>query len=331
MTILDPTGYLIPMITRSQNGGRWLRCLALVLLSAAGAVALSQGGASESPALHVVASLNPWADVISQIGGARVEVATLLPAGASPHAFEPLPSQVADLARSDLVVMNGGLDSWLDRMLEAAAPDVPHVRLMEAIDFKPLQGVGHGDEESHAMQEEIEDSAGPMAANPHIWLDPSIVMAAVPLLAGELARLDPDGAEVYEGNAASLLKELTALDESIYELLDGLGVEAFVPFHDAWPYFARRYRLTILATLEPFAGREPSARYVAETVSSIRSVGASVIFAERQLNDRTALVVAESAGVDVVTLDPIGGPPGPSRYQDLLLHNARAIAGALRR
>src|SRR5690606_16545228 len=144
-----------------------------------------------------------------------------------------------------------------------------------------------------------------------------------------LALLDPAGEQLFQDNAASLLMDLDALDLAISQLLSGLAAEPFVPFHDAWPYFAERYGLTITATLEPFAGREPSARYVAETVWAIREAGASVVFAERQLNDRTALVVAESAGVTVATLDPIGGPPGPTRYQDLLWQNAQTIAEAL--
>src|SRR5690606_40362530 len=64
---------------------------ALPILTWTLALANSSEGAKAQ--LHVVASLHPWADVIAQIGGERVTVMTLLPAGASPHAFEPLPSR----------------------------------------------------------------------------------------------------------------------------------------------------------------------------------------------------------------------------------------------
>lgn len=313
---------------RSQS--RVLRALFLLLtLLMMTGTALSQDPAVGRP-LAVVVSLHPWADLVAQIGGQRVAVTTLLPAGASPHAFEPRPSQAVELASADLVVLNGGVDGWLERMLHATAPNVPTFRVMSQVEFEPLQEPDHGDARVSGDGHETEGEHA-LVANPHIWLDPRIVARAVPLLAAELARLDPDGSDRYSENAAALVADLEDLDRNVAALLAGLDERPFVPFHDAWSYFARRYGLTIAATLEPFPGREPSARYVADTVLAIRESGAAVVFNERQLNDRTARVVAESAGADVVTLDPVGGPPGAERYQDLLLQNARLIAEGLRR
>ncbi len=321
------------MKTRSQTPRRLLFLSALVWSSLTWTLALAESTDDTKAQLQVVASVHPWADVIAQIGGERVTVMTLLPAGASPHAFEPSPSQAAALSRADLVVVNGGLDSWLDRLLQAVAPGVAQLRLMDVVAFAPLQEVGHGHGDAAAPpgSNRGEGQTTTPIANPHIWLDPSIVMSAVPLMTDELSRLDPAGEQLYRDNSAKLLADLESLDVTIAELLSGLATEPFVPFHDAWAYFAERYDLYIAVTLEPFPGREPSARYVAETVMLIRQTGASTVFAERQLNDRTAVVVAESAGVEVVTLDPIGGSPGPVRYQDLLLQNARTISDALRR
>src|SRR5690606_22927234 len=123
--------------------------------------------------------------------------------------------------------------------------------------------------------------------------DPSIVVRAVAVIAAALSELDPAGTERYSLNAEQWVTELEQVDREIESMLEGLEGATFVPFHDAWGYFARRYGLTVGAVLEPFAGREPSVRFVAETVSQIRESGAQVVFGERQLNDRTAQVVAE--------------------------------------
>lgn len=301
--------------------------IALALL-AGGVVAFAQEAGSHVP-LSIVVSIHPWADVVAQLGGERVTVATMLPAGASPHSFEPLPSQAAELAGASLVIVNGGVDGWLERLLAATAPNTPTLRLMSAVDYTPIQEVPHavgaaGDTQDHAHAE-------PVLGNPHIWLDPTIVAKAVPVLAGTLSRLDPDGEPIYTRNAVALVSDLERVDAEISELFIGLDDTTFVPFHDAWGYFARRYGLRVGAILEPFAGREPSARHVADTVLAIRQSGVAVVFGERQLNDRTARVVAESAGVEVVSLDPLGGPPGPVHYRDILLQNAAAIAAGLRR
>src|SRR5262245_9071809 len=44
--------------------------------------------------VRVVATIFPLADIVRQIGNGAVDVATLLPPGASPHSFEPTPAQM---------------------------------------------------------------------------------------------------------------------------------------------------------------------------------------------------------------------------------------------
>lgn len=309
-----------------RNGShlRWCRRpLRSLLLVALASFAVAQPE-QQPPELSIVVTLQPWASIVQQVGGDRVDVTVLLPAGASPHQFEPSPSQIVDIDAADLVILNGGVDAWLERLLEATAQDTPTLRLMELVDFEPLQGVGH-DEHDYGHDHE---GVG-VVANPHIWLDPLIVRAAVPVLIESLSGIDPSGARQYESDGTELVGSLTALDSEVQALLNDVRGDAIVPFHDAWGYFARRYGLAIAATLEPFAGREPSVRYLAETIRVVEASGVAVIFNERQLNDSTARVVAESAGVSVVTLDPLGGSPGPERYQDLILENATVIAAAL--
>ncbi len=299
-----------------MRGGRRFVTTTLAALALAwpAARAVAQGDA-----LHVVVSIHPWADLVSQVGGEAVAVTTLLPPGASPHAFEPLPSQAALLAAADLVVLNGGVDGWLERLVDATAPEVARLVVLDRVRFEPV--AGHDDD--HASE------GGAGVPNPHVWLDPDVAAAAVGVIAEELAALRPELADTFVANAAAIRADLAVLAAEVAALLAPVRGEPFVPFHDAWPYFARRFGLNVVATLEPFPGREPSARYVAETVLAIRRSGARVIFEERQLGGRTAVVVAEAAGVEVVMLDPIGGPPGPETYQELIRHNARLIAEAL--
>jgi len=304
--------------------GLWRRWAARALLACGFATLLSgPAWAQASSPLNVVASLQPYGDLVGRVAGDRAAVSVLLPPGASPHAFDPSPSQATALANADLVVMNGGLDAWLLRLVDATSPDAAQLVVMDAISFEPIEGHERSDAADH------DSHAGHELATPHVWLDPRLAARAVDAVAAVLTELDPAGADTYQANAERTRAALAAVDAEVAELLAPVAGAPFVPFHDAWPYFARRFGLNVVATLEPFPGREPSARYVAETVLAIRRSGARVIFEERQLGGRTAAVVAEAAGVEVVMLDPIGGPPGPETYQELIRHNARLIAEAL--
>jgi len=63
--------------------------------------------------LPIVSSIYPVADMVRQVGGAHVDVTVVLPAGASPHTFEPKPSMLKKFSSAKIFFMIGaGLEFW---------------------------------------------------------------------------------------------------------------------------------------------------------------------------------------------------------------------------
>ena len=273
----------------------------------------------------VITSIEPYYDLVRQIAGDDASVVRLLPPGVSPHTFDPTPKDVAQVAGADLVVLNGGLDEWLVGMVEASGTKAAVLEAVAEITFGPLEGDEH--EEDTQGESGAHGHAG---VNPHIWLDPTLMAEFVPVIVSHLSDLDPEHADAYQERGAALVDNLTALDKELSDTLAGVEGAPFVPFHDAWPYFARRYGLDLVVEIEPAPGREPSTRYIAEALEMIRESGAKAVFSERQLPPRPAEVVAENAGVALVTLDPLGGGNETETYQAMMRSNARAIADALK-
>lgn len=271
----------------------------------------------------VVVSIHPLYDLVRQVAGDDADVVRILPVGASPHVFEPTPRDVARLARADLAVTVGGLDLWLRDLLDAAGGGAARLELLElpavldllTTDFPDLAPA---------------EGAATIAWNAHLWLDPRTVVAALPALAEALAAVDPQHAAGYRARAVALADDLANLDAELATTLAPIAGAAFVPFHDAWPYFAARYGLDLVVEIEPFPGREPSPAYLATALRSVRDSGARAIFSETQLNRRPAQVVADEAGVALFELDPLGGAADRRTYQELLRWNARVLLEALR-
>ena len=316
-------------------------------------------GSFAAAQVSIVSSIPPYASLAQQVAGEEAEVHTLVPPGASPHSFAPSPGDILVLLEADLIILNGGVDAWLEHMIEASGTRAVVLEILAELEGMFEDPGGHdettveehddhehddheeGEHEEHDDHEEGEheehgesghdhahDHAG---VNPHIWLDPILMISAVDLIEAHLVEVDPSQEEVYRANAATLREELRALDDELRTLLEPVAGAPFVPFHDAWPYFAARYGLDLVAEIEPFPGREPSPAYLAEVLDLIAASGARVIFAEFQLNPRPAEVVAESASVEMEVLDPLGGGGERTSYQELLRYNARVLAGALRR
>jgi len=337
------------------------------ILIVLGALALA-GLALAQP--RIVVSIPPYEDAVRRLAGDAAIVDVLLPAGASPHAFDPTPRDVARLDGADLIVVNGVLDDWVLELVEALGREPSVFVALEALPPDALLLGGHdhdhehengeeeghehehgeaehGEEDEHADEHEHEHSeaehdeaehqdpvdrdahADLRDANPHVWLDPVRMRTVVAALAERLAAVRPGEAEAVAGRAEAYDAELAALTEELEARLAPVEGAAFVPFHDAWPYFAERFGLDLVVEIEPFPGREPSARALAEALEAVDASGARAIFNEAQLDDRPARVLADEAGVRLATLDPLGGVPERRTYAELLRFNAQAILDAL--
>ena len=123
-------------------------------------------------AVSVVTTTNIVADWVENIGGDRVEVFSLVPTGADPHAFQPGAQDVARIADADLVLSVGlGLEeSWLKELLQNAARDPSTIvelgELVSPIEFAESHAdeVAIIEELSHVVHEAEEGEISPEAA-----------------------------------------------------------------------------------------------------------------------------------------------------------------------
>lgn len=309
--------------------GCW--CLALPAGLARAAVPSAQ--------IQVAATIVPLGDFCRKIGGDLVQVQVLIPPGASPHVFEPAPSVMAKASQARVFVYIGaGLEPWADKLLQARGPK--NIIVVEAARGVPLLGMAaHHHEPGEAEDRDRDDHHPGTAAapdvhaggNPHIWLDPVLAQGICRKIAGALIQADPGHRARYEANLKAYLADLAELNREIERQAQSWRLRDFVSFHPAFSYFAKRYHLHEVGTIEAAPGREPTPRHLQNLVAAIRRYGIKVVFAEPQLNTRVAQVIAQEAGVKVLMLDPMGGrPPYGSDYLQLMRFNLAVLDQALK-
>jgi zinc transport system substrate-binding protein len=265
--------------------------------------------------LKVVASIAPLADFARQVGKDRVNVLLLLPPGASPHTYEPVPRTVQQISKARIFIEVGaGLEFWADRLIAATAKGITTVTCSDGIQL--IRGEDH----DHALSN----------VNPHIWLDPVICMKIVDRIAAAFAAADPANATFYRKNAAAYASRLAALDREIAQTVKTFRTREYVTFHPAWDYFARRYGLRVAGVIEEAPGKEPTPRHVQRLLDEVRQMKTKVIFAEPQFSPRIAEAIAQEAGARVLMLDPIGGEGGRETYIDLMKYNLAMMEKAMK-
>jgi len=128
------------------------------------------------------------------------------------------------------------------------------------------------------------------------------------------------------------LAELDKLDHLIKATVNMFKIRKYVSFHASWDYFARRYGLTSVGVIEAAPGRNPTPIQIGNIVNQIKKHGIRAIFAEPQLNPKAAEVIAREANVNVLLLDPLGGPKLKNRhtYLDLMKYNLNILEKAMK-
>lgn len=264
-------------------------------------------GAGDDGKLRVVAGFYPLAEAAGLVGGDRVVVQNLTPAGSEPHDLELAPDQVEDLEDADLVITLG-------RGFQPAVEQVAGRRggaTLELLDVLPVpQGEvadGHADEEDHAEDGGDEHGDEEGALDPHVWLDPALHAAAVEAIAEALTELDPDGAEVFAAGAAAFTAELEELDAEFQEALTGCERSTIVVSHEAFGWLTARYGLDQegIAGLSPEA--EPDPARLAALTDLVEAEGITTVFTEALVSPRVSETLAREAGVETAVLDPLEG------------------------
>jgi ABC-type Zn uptake system ZnuABC Zn-binding protein ZnuA len=276
--------------------------------------------ASHGPAtpIPVVTTTTVFADLVQNVGGDLVSVTSLAGKNVDVHTFAATPADIRTVSGAKLLVMNGlGLDDWLQGTIEsAAASGTPLVKL--GVD---LPGV------------ELLPGEEPGTQNPHLWMNVAYAELYVDRIAQALEALDTANAAAYQRQADAYKVRLQALDASVRAKVAAIpeANRKLVMFHDAFPYFARAYGITIVGVAVEAPGQDPSAGQTAALIDAIRAAGVKAIFSESQFPTKLVDQLAAETGATVVADlydDALGDPPVTS-YVALIEWDADKLAAAL--
>jgi zinc transport system substrate-binding protein len=230
--------------------------------------------------LAVVVSILPLADFVEQVGRDKVHVTVMVPPGASPHSYEPKPSQLVAVSKARMFV-EVGTDvefelAWMDKLKEINK---------DMLVVNSSQGIGL------------------MGKDPHVWLSPSNAEKMVTNICNGLVKLDPANQDYYFANKSKYLAQLDELDRSIRGQLSGIADRRFIVYHPAWGYFARDYGLEQIAVEEE--GKETTADNIKEVVDRSKGMHHKIVFVSPQFSTKGAEVVAHEIGGSTEFLDPL--------------------------
>jgi ABC-type Zn uptake system ZnuABC Zn-binding protein ZnuA len=285
--------------------------------------------AESGPSVIVVETF--LADIVENIAGERLVIDTLMPSGVDPHSYQPSPQDVARIVESDLLILNQiGLEHALDDVILNADGNFTLVEAATGLEAR------HPAEEEAAISEH-EDEHGE-EIDPHYWLNPLYVITYVENITAALSELDPEGAAVYEHNAAAYIEELRGLDSWISAEVEKIPEDRrlLVTNHESLGYFADRYGFKVIGAIIPSAttGASPTAQDLAALTRQIQESGAPAIFLETGANPRLAEQLTLETGIKIApplySHSTNDGEGPASTYLDMMRYNTSVIVEALK-
>lgn len=269
--------------------------------------------------LNVVSSFSVLGDMVQQVGGEHVKVATLVGPDGDPHTFEPSPQDSALLSKADVVVVNGlGLEGWVDRLIKASG-------------FKGELVVASTGVKTHTLDED-----GKTVTDPHAWNSAANgALYAQNILNGLVAASPQDKAalEVSGQRYIGQLKELDSWAKSQFSTIPQEKRKVLTS-HDAFGYFGRAYGVTFLAPQGLSSESEASAAQVGALITQIKADGVHTWFMENQLDPRLVKQIASATGAKAggeLYPEALSKPGGVAdSYVKMLRHNVELIAASMK-
>ena len=291
-----------------------------MLPAAAGlALLVTAGPALAQDKLKVLATFSILGDFVKNVGGDRVEVATLVGPNSDAHVYAPAPADAKKVADAKVVIVNGlGYEGWMSRLAKASGSKAPVVVASKGVkERKAPGGHGHG------------------GADPHAWQSVANAKVYVANIRDALVAADPVGKAAYEANAAAYLGKLDALDADVKATVAAIPADRrkIISTHDAFGYFQQAYGVEFVAPQGVSTEAEPSARDVARIITQVKKQKIPAVFLENIDDPRLMERIAQESGARVggklysdALTDAKGDAP---TYLDMMRHNIKQISTAL--
>jgi ABC-type Zn uptake system ZnuABC Zn-binding protein ZnuA len=101
--------------------------------------------------------------------------------------------------------------------------------------------------------------------------------------------------------------------------------------HNVWPYFARRFGITVAGFMEPKPGIPPTTKHLSELVNTMRTEQVKLVIGVPYYDPRHAQFISQNTGATVVNMaHQVGARPGTDDYISMIDYNVRSLVTALR-
>jgi zinc transport system substrate-binding protein len=250
---------------------------------------------TEEQRIGVVVTVLPQAEFVEKVMGDRAKITVMVPPGASPHAYEPKPSQLVEVSEAKIYFKVGSGVEFEETQWDKIIAMNPNMRIIDG--SKGIEIINN---------------------DPHIWNSPINAKKMVQNFYDGLIQVDPEHENEYSMNKDAYLNELDELDEYIKNRFENFTNRVFLIYHPAFGYFAHEYNLTQIPV--EHEGKEPTPQVIQQCIENAKEYNLSYVYVAPQFATTFAETIANEIGGETLSIDPL-----PLSY----VANMRSVASSL--
>ena len=225
--------------------------------------------------LNIVTTTTLITDLVSHIGGDKINVQGLMGSGVDPHLYKASEGDVTKVAKANLIFY-GGLHlegNLVDVFEKMERQNIKTIAVSDALDKKTLIG-----SELFASN-----------YDPHIWFDVYNWELITTFIVKKLSEASPENKDFFEENGKNYLQELKDLDAEVRAVIGTLPEEKriLVTAHDAFNYFGQAYGFEVVGLQGLSTATEAGVQDVQNLASFIIANKVKAIFVESSVPRRT--------------------------------------------
>ena len=275
---------------------------------------------ASSDTLTIYTTVYPLQFLTEQIGGKYANVESVYPPGSNEHTYEPSQKDIVSMAESDLFLYIGyNLEGFVNNAKSVLEKEgVPVIAIGELAteghehaeedtdhDHSAAEDTEEDTDHDHATEEET--STGEHAhdhgdIDPHVWLDPHIMIHMAEAVKDELATLKPEQEEYFEQNYEKLKAKLETLDQEFADTIENSPNKKIIVSHSAYGYWEDRYGLEQIAVTGLTNSSEPTQKELQNIMTVAEENDIHYVIFEQNIDSKLTTIIQEEIGAEALTL-----------------------------
>lgn len=269
-----------------------------------------------SDKITVVTTIFPLYDFARAIGGDNIELKMLIRPGTEVHSYDPLPSDMAAVSRSDLFLYIGGeSDKWVDTLLDDG--NINSLSLINAAEHTHHEhGHDHTDE--------------------HIWTSTDNAVLMLKMICESIIKIDTENADIYRKNCDAYIEKIEVASKRLSDTVSEYE-NPFILVADRFPftYFTEEYGIEYEAAFDGCAvSTDISLKTMSRLTETVKNKNIKSVFCTELSSKNIANALQEELGVGVIELHSAHNVSlddfnGGITYVDILYRNINALERGL--